>query len=480
MISTLSVYWDPWHSRPGDELYIKTLRPAWIVLHQPTARAIWRAQELAPAAKLLLRSWDIDDNHGAAKRELYDDPVSAAHTAVARWEALLGDLSRELQRNAWAYDPTKWWLQLWNEPDPAYLDRAVRGTEAALALADQRGHRLGVGVASVGNFRLPGEAEPNWTLFKALERPIHEGGHVLVVHEYWQPEGPDAEWVDEKGQKRRDAGFLAWRHRHIPLDVPILVGEAGVNGFIYGRYADQDNAGWQRFRHDPRFFLTPEKYAAQVQQYIRGCDSRVCGVCLYMTDYHSDQWRTFDTEPAHGPLLAIKKVTPLHGYLPITPKPGPSQPDPVPSLSLIPPVAGPITQRWGENPERYQRTLGIPYHNGTDYGAPQGAPVVAVADGTVAYVGVDEGYGNYVRLWHPQLGFCTFYAHLEASAVEPGERVKQGQAIGRCGSTGNSTGPHVHFEVRLASDTHAYRPGTYGHAKGRVDPETVMGVLNGR
>ncbi len=124
-----------------------------------------------------------------------------------------------------------------------------------------------------------------------------------MVHEYWQPEGPTCVWTDEQGRTREDAGNLAWRHQHIPLDVPILVGESGANGYIFNRHSSEDNAGWQRF-------MTPQQYAEQVREYIVGCDDRVQGVCLYMTDYHNDQWRTFDTTPAHDALLAIRETRP--------------------------------------------------------------------------------------------------------------------------------------------------------------------------
>ena len=75
------------------------------------------------------------------------------------------------------------------------------------------------------------------------------------------------------------------------------------------------------------------------------------------------------------------------------------------------------------------------------------ARVVAADGGTVIYSGWAGGYGNMIRIQHAN-GFVTYYAHLNTRYVQSGDKVSKGQMIGRAGSTGNSTGPHLHFEVR--------------------------------
>ncbi|WP_299044676.1 M23 family metallopeptidase [uncultured Thermosynechococcus sp.] len=87
------------------------------------------------------------------------------------------------------------------------------------------------------------------------------------------------------------------------------------------------------------------------------------------------------------------------------------------------------------------------FHSGTDLGAPAGTPVLAVFDGRVVESNWLGGYGLTVILQHPPEQHQTLYAHLLQLFVNPGQWVKQGEVIGLVGSTGNSTGPHLHFEI---------------------------------
>jgi len=102
-------------------------------------------------------------------------------------------------------------------------------------------------------------------------------------------------------------------------------------------------------------------------------------------------------------------------------------------------------------------------HMGVDFGAPSGTPIMAAGDGVVERADWFGGYGNYVRLRHtPEI--ATAYGHMirHAPGIKPGARVKQGQIIGYVGSTGMSTGPHLHFEV---------------HQGGRpINPQTVKSM----
>ena len=85
-------------------------------------------------------------------------------------------------------------------------------------------------------------------------------------------------------------------------------------------------------------------------------------------------------------------------------------------------------------------------HKGVDFAAPSGTPIQAAGDGLVEVAGWQGGYGNYVRI-RPASNFSTAYGHMSRIAVKAGQRVKQGQIVGNVGSTGVSTGPHLHYET---------------------------------
>jgi murein DD-endopeptidase MepM/ murein hydrolase activator NlpD len=92
---------------------------------------------------------------------------------------------------------------------------------------------------------------------------------------------------------------------------------------------------------------------------------------------------------------------------------------------------------------------GLPaFHSGIDFPGDHGQPILAAADGTVSFAGVRNGYGNVVEVEHGN-GFMTRYAHLSGFAAREGQKVTRGQPVGRMGSTGRSTGTHLHFEVRV-------------------------------
>lgn len=121
------------------------------------------------------------------------------------------------------------------------------------------------------------------------------------------------------------------------------------------------------------------------------------------------------------------------------------------------PVQGTITSEFG-----YRYIFGeTNFHRGLDIAAPMGTAINAAADGTVTFAGVRGTYGNLVVITHDN-GFVTYYAHCSKLLVEAGDQVTQGTPIAAVGSTGRSTGPHCHFEVRYQNepvDPLAYLPG---------------------
>lgn len=117
------------------------------------------------------------------------------------------------------------------------------------------------------------------------------------------------------------------------------------------------------------------------------------------------------------------------------------------------PVSAPLGDGFGPRGDRF--------HSGLDLLARSGTPVHAAASGRVIFAGYDAGgYGNLVILRHG-LGVTTWYAHLSSIGVRRGERIRAGARIGRVGATGDATGPHLHFEVRVRGAA--------------VDPRTALG-----
>jgi len=114
------------------------------------------------------------------------------------------------------------------------------------------------------------------------------------------------------------------------------------------------------------------------------------------------------------------------------------------SAAMRMPVQGRVTSRFGS---RFHPILGYErFHKGVDLGAAAGTPIVAAADGRVVSAGWHGGYGRQVAIAHAG-GVQTSYGHMSRIAAYPGEIVHRGQVIGYVGSTGLSTGPHLHFEV---------------------------------
>jgi len=110
------------------------------------------------------------------------------------------------------------------------------------------------------------------------------------------------------------------------------------------------------------------------------------------------------------------------------------------AAGLIWPIHGPVSSefgpRWGG------------FHPGIDIAVPTGVPIAAAGNGVVVVAGPNGGYGNFVVIDHNN-GYATAYAHQSSIAVGQGQTVKQGEVIGYVGSTGFSTGPHLHFEIRV-------------------------------
>lgn len=122
-------------------------------------------------------------------------------------------------------------------------------------------------------------------------------------------------------------------------------------------------------------------------------------------------------------------------------------------ISFMNPLSGTITSRFG-----VLSSIRSSYHTGLDIGSSIGTPIAAAASGTVAFSGWKQAYGNLITVDHGD-GVVTYYAHCSSLYKSVGEYVDQGEIIAAVGMTGNTTGPHLHLEVRVNGV--AYNPIDY-------------------
>ena len=156
-----------------------------------------------------------------------------------------------------------------------------------------------------------------------------------------------------------------------------------------------------------------------------------------------------------GKYLQKEKVSPGK---PRKKEPEPVKPDKGKTQEFMVPLIGKKTSNFGYRIDPITRKRKS-FHKGIDIAAPTGTPVKACAEGTVRKADYNRsGYGNLIVLEHAS-NFASYYGHLSKMLVRPGAKVRQGDVIGKVGSTGRSTGPHLHFEIRRG-DT-ALNPDAY-------------------
>ena len=118
------------------------------------------------------------------------------------------------------------------------------------------------------------------------------------------------------------------------------------------------------------------------------------------------------------------------------------------NYDFIMPVTGTVTSRYGK---REETEVVSANHQGIDVGANEGTPIYAAIDGTVTVSSSEGEYGKHIDITNGDV--LTRYAHCSKLLVKEGEKVKQGEKIAEVGSTGKSTGPHLHFEIRVNNRT---------------------------
>jgi hypothetical protein len=146
-------------------------------------------------------------------------------------------------------------------------------------------------------------------------------------------------------------------------------------------------------------------------------------------------------EPVAGGVPPVPPVATDPAAGPVVPSPG-TAPVPSPSAEFALPAFGVLTSEFGDGRN----------HQGIDIAGPTGRPIMAAAGGKVINAGPAQGFGLWVRIEHAD-GTITTYGHNDTNTVEVGDVVVAGQQIATIGNRGDSTGPHLHFEVKLPSGT---------------------------
>jgi murein DD-endopeptidase MepM/ murein hydrolase activator NlpD len=332
-----------------------------------------------------------------------------------------------------------------NEPDvhnQAEEEIVLAYTLAFFEPLTAAGIRAGALNLSVGWPREP----DGWNVFLPLEKVINRNRGFLINHAYWYPT-PQNGWES-----------YANRIAKCPMTVPIIIGECAYTRQLIN--APQP-WGWNGN-------LPASMYAEQLWYYHDNVDPNVFAIMPFTTGYAGAEWASKDTQPAHADILARVHPYKWPQVWPV-PKTAPPQPGSDKGMLILPIYEGSVSGYYGS---LYTNKEGQPYaHEGLDIPKPVGTPVYAAYDGIVAWSDNEPAtYGNYIRTYHPELSVCFFYGHLSERLVETGNSIKQGQLIGKSGNTGNSTGPHIHFEVRLMNANGTYRTGVSAKSNARVDP----------
>ena len=170
------------------------------------------------------------------------------------------------------------------------------------------------------------------------------------------------------------------------------------------------------------------------------CALFFCGIVLFT---NTSQPQATDASALPKPAIIEPAQT---KQLPSASPPIATAPDSLATTPSLWPATGPVTSWFGQHVSPFGD--GSELHQGIDIASAAGTPVVAAADGQVVQSGWSGGYGNMVQLDHGN-GITTIYGHNSSVAVASGQPVKKGQVISFAGSTGRSTGSHVHYEVRV-------------------------------
>lgn len=473
--SKLGVYLVNTHDRAENWDYIQKLQPKAIRLLDPNVSLIKRVYDLLPNTVIFPRYWSISEEQD----RYVNQPVNLANEHTQFWKEKIAEYERNgMSRGRFVTvstnEPTIWSSIDRNSNHAGWLKDMERIYKYNLDYNMTLAHGLGKENIkscllnfSVGHPANQRDGELSyWKWAEPLVQPTRQYGHVWCIHEYWPKNGPQEGW-----------GWYSGRWQHIPFDVPIVIGECGIDRYVNEPGVAQHQRGWKSVVSARDYAIQLNSYAAHLE-----LDKRVFACFPFLTDYADNKWQSFDTMDAREEILKEKNV-PYQTYLPVIITTGGTKPPVEPEkppvtnegngYKLYWPPLSPITNFFGGE------------HNGLDIGIPTGTEIRALADGDVAWSELDTNtpsYGEYIRLYHKQLGVHSFYGHLSKRLVKQGEKVKKGQLIGYSGWTGTvkpvgQGGSHLHFEIRLANPDGSYKKGVSPFHAGQCDPIAYLNAL---
>lgn len=462
----MGAHWIAGHFRADDLTYFQKLVPAWTKVVSTDPNRIREALAFTDQnGKIVVRNHPLSEQQSDYTR----DPAGTGKAHADSYHSLMSPGGR-----LYGISTERLLFSGINEPDlnseaaddrcviytTNYLDRLNSYGLFGTAVNGSTGHVRNTDTATVKN------TKPTWVRFRSLETRLLKGNY-LTMHEYWRDFPAEGWYTAPNGQRW---GWNAYRHYACELSVPILIGECGLTKNVNGLPGPGQSDGWIGN-------ISPVYYAAQLWEYANQCHPNVVAVMPFTTSYESNDWQNDDTQPAHSEILARKSqyffpVTwPVKMEAPVvTPPPVGTMSDP--DLLIFPKVAQ-ISLFFGQLYKGYS-------HEGVDLPLTTGTPIYAAYDGRVAMATLDDalngGYGYYVRTYHPDLDICFFYAHFNQLKVTTGQYVKQGDLLGYSGSSGNSTGPHLHFSCRWMVDDNpfAYQPNVSSHKNSTIDPLSFL------
>lgn len=285
----IGVHWIKTHGRPQDLDYVRQLQPPSIKLvagDVPDVQWISDTFVAAPNALLLLRSHAMSEQ----KSDMAQSPIATGVRHAQEWRKHIDRRRLEATQRGLPFPPDTRLVVLGiNEPEVwSHLQQTVDYTVAFLDECTQLGLCAGALNLSVGWPANTGSnTPPDWAPYAPVEAAIIRGKHCLILHEYHAQAGPHENW-----------GWWCGRYEKCPWNVPIIIGECGMDVYVKDGGVDGQKRGW-------RAWVNAEQYAAQLRAYHEKVltDKRIHSIQIYTSDYGAP-WQTFDLIDVYPQLLA--------------------------------------------------------------------------------------------------------------------------------------------------------------------------------